>query len=159
MTQHPPVPCLWFNANGEEAAKFYVDLLGGEIGKVSRYGPNMHVPEGTAMLVEFTLRGVPYQALNSGPTYTLTPAFSLAVACDTQAEIDRLWTALLVNGGVESRCGWLTDSFGLSWQIFPSFMSDYFTSPDTEAATRAMKAMMGMVKLDIATLEAAFKGD
>jgi predicted 3-demethylubiquinone-9 3-methyltransferase (glyoxalase superfamily) len=158
MSVHPPVPCLWFNTNGEEAAKFYVDLLGGEIGRVSRYGPDMHVPEGTAMLIEFTLRGAHYQALNGGPTYALTPAISLSVACDTQDEIDRLWDALLADGGVESRCGWLSDRFGLSWQIFPSMMPEILTGPDKEGAARAMQAMMGMVKLDLAALKAAFEG-
>lgn len=158
MTLHPPVPCLWFNNQAEQAARFYVGLFGGELGRISRYGPAMHLPEGTAMLVEFTLRGAPYQALNGGPTYALTPAFSLSVACDTQEEIDHLWDALLADGGVESRCGWLTDKFGLSWQIFPSFMPTFLTSPNKEGAGRAMQAMMGMVKLDIAALQAAFEG-
>jgi predicted 3-demethylubiquinone-9 3-methyltransferase (glyoxalase superfamily) len=155
---HPPVPCLWFNANGEEAVRFYVDLLGGEFGRISRYGPDMYMPEGTAMLVEFTLRGVAYQALNGGPTFALTPAISLSLACDTQDEIDRLWEELLADGGVESQCGWLTDRFGLSWQIFPSFMPAILTGPDKEGASRAMQAMMGMVKLDLAALKAAFEG-
>jgi predicted 3-demethylubiquinone-9 3-methyltransferase (glyoxalase superfamily) len=155
---HPPVSCLWFDDNAEQAAKFYIDLLGGELGRISRYGPAMHMPEGSAMLVEFTLRGVSYQALNGGPTYSLTPAFSLSIACDTQNEIDRLWNALLADGGVESQCGWLTDRFGLSWQIFPSFMPEILTGPDKEGAGRAMIAMMGMVKLDFAALKAAFEG-
>jgi predicted 3-demethylubiquinone-9 3-methyltransferase (glyoxalase superfamily) len=155
---HPPIPCLWFNAQAEQAATFYVGLLGGEIGRVSRYGAGMHVPEGTAMLVEFTLRGTSYQALNGGPTYALTPAISLSVACDTQDEIDRLWDALLADGGVESQCGWLSDRFGLSWQIFPSMMPEILTGADKAGATRAMQAMMTMVKLDIAALEAAFEG-
>ncbi len=159
MSIHPPIPCLWFDNNAEEAAAFYVSLLGGELGRISRYGAKMHVLEGTAMLVEFTLRGAPYQALNGGTVYALTPAFSLSVACDTQKEIDRLWDALLADGGVESRCGWLTDRFGLSWQIFPSMMPDMLTGSDKAGAARAMQAMMGMVKLDIVALESAFKGD
>ncbi len=158
MNMHSPVPCLWFNAQAEQAATFYVDLLGGELGRISRYGAGMHVPEGTAMLVEFILRGTAYQALNGGSTYTLTPAFSMSVACDTQDEIDRLWDALLAEGGVASQCGWLTDRFGLSWQIFPAFMPDFLTSPDKEGANRTMQAMMGMVKLDLAALKAAFEG-
>jgi predicted 3-demethylubiquinone-9 3-methyltransferase (glyoxalase superfamily) len=155
---HAPATCLWFSDQAEPAATFYVGLLGGEMGRISRYGPDMPVAEGTAMLVEFTLRGVPYQALNGGSHFVLTPAVSLAVACDTQAEIDRLWDALLANGGVESRCGWLTDGFGLSWQIYPSFMPDILTSPNKEGAGRAMQAMMGMIKLDLAALKAAFEG-
>jgi predicted 3-demethylubiquinone-9 3-methyltransferase (glyoxalase superfamily) len=158
MSQHPPVPCILFDTNGEEAAKFYISLLGGEVGRVSHYGPDMHLPEGTAMLVEFTLRGAPFQVLNAGSTYALTPVFSMSVACDTQDEIDRLWDALLADGGVESQCGWLTDRFGLSWQIFPSMMPEILTGPNKEGAARAMQAMMGMIKLDLAALQAAFEG-
>lgn len=158
MTHHAPIPCLWFDGNAEEAAAFYIDLLGGAFGRISRYGAGMHIPEGAAMLVEFRLRGTSYQALNGGSHYKLTPAMSLAVACDTQGEIDRLWGALLANGGVESQCGWLTDRFGLSWQIYPAFMPDILISPDKEGAMRAMKAMMGMAKLNLAALQAAFEG-
>jgi predicted 3-demethylubiquinone-9 3-methyltransferase (glyoxalase superfamily) len=132
-----------------------VNLLGGELGRISRYGAGMPQPEGTALLVEFELRGVACQALNGGSTHQLTPAISLAIACDTQDETDRLWDGLLANGGVESRCGWLTDQFGLSWQIYPSFMPDILGGSDKEAAMRTTKAMMGMVKLDLAALRAA----
>ena len=158
MSLHPPIPCLWFNGQAEQAARFYAELLGGEVGRISHYGAGMHMPAGTAMLVEFTLRGTPYQALNGGPTYALTPAMSLSVACETQAEIDRLWDALLADGGVASQCGWLNDRFGLSWQIFPAFMPDILAGPDKEGAARAMQAMMGMIKLDLAVLKAAFEG-
>jgi predicted 3-demethylubiquinone-9 3-methyltransferase (glyoxalase superfamily) len=159
MADFAPIPCLWFNGKAEQAAIFYVDLLGGQIERVSHYGPNMHLSEGTAMMVEFVLRGRTYQALNGGPTFTLTPAFSMAVPCDSQSEIDRLWDALLADGGAPSQCGWLTDRFGVSWQIYPSFMRDIHVSEDKAAAGRAMKAMMGMIKLDFASLKAAFKGE
>jgi predicted 3-demethylubiquinone-9 3-methyltransferase (glyoxalase superfamily) len=158
MNTTAPIPCLWFNNQAEDAATFYVALLGGQIDRVSHYGPNMHMPEGLAMMVEFSLRGRTYQALNGGATYALTPAFSLAVPCDDQNEIDRLWEALLAGGGQPSQCGWLTDRFGLSWQIYPAFMADVLVSSDKEATGRTMQAMMGMIKLDCAVLKAAFEG-
>jgi predicted 3-demethylubiquinone-9 3-methyltransferase (glyoxalase superfamily) len=158
MNTIAPIPCLWFNDQAEVAARFYANLLGGQIERVSHYGPGMHMPEGLAMMVEFTLRGRTYQALNGGPTYALTPAFSMAVPCDSQDEIDRLWHALLADGGIESQCGWLSDQFGVSWQIYPGFMAEILVSPDKAATGRAMQAMMGMIKLDYAALKAAFEG-
>jgi predicted 3-demethylubiquinone-9 3-methyltransferase (glyoxalase superfamily) len=158
MNTTAPIPCLWFNDQAEHAATVYVALLGGVIERVSHYGPHMHMPEGLAMMVEFTLRGRTYQALNGGPTYALTPAFSMAVPCDNQAEIDRLWDALLEGGGLPSQCGWLSDRFGVSWQIYPSFMADVLVGADKEATSRTMQAMMGMIKLDYAALKTAFEG-
>jgi predicted 3-demethylubiquinone-9 3-methyltransferase (glyoxalase superfamily) len=158
MNTIAPIPCLWFNDQAEHAAAFYAALLGGAIERVSHYGPNMHMPEGLAMMVEFTLRGRTYQALNGGATYALTPAFSMAVPCDDQIEIDRLWDALLEGGGVASQCGWLADRFGVSWQVYPAFMADILVSPNKEATGRTMQAMMGMIKLDYAALKAAFDG-
>ena len=149
--------CLWFDRNGEEAATLYTSLFeNSRIGSVSRYGKGAPLPEGTALMVEFILDGVPYQALNGGPVYKLSEAVSLSVSCDTQAEIDRLWSALTANGGRESRCGWLVDRFGLSWQIVPSMMASWMTDP--ARAARVMAAFMPMQKLDIATLEAAARG-
>ena len=157
MTDHPITPCLWFNGNAEEAANLYVTTLGGAIHTISRYGEGAPFPAGTALTVAFELRGRAYQALNGGPLYALTPAFSLSVLCDTQDEIDRLWTAFLADGGMESRCGCLTDRFGLSWQIVPAILPDLFSSPDRAAAGRAMAAMMTMTKFDITALKAAFE--
>jgi predicted 3-demethylubiquinone-9 3-methyltransferase (glyoxalase superfamily) len=154
----PPVPCLWFHDQAETAARFYVALLGGQIGRISYYGPDMHMPEGTAMLVEFTINGRDFQALNGGPSFTLTPAFSMAIGFDDQGELDRIWEALLGDGGVASQCGWLTDKFGVSWQIYPNIMPEILTGPNKEGASRAMQAMMGMIKLDIGALQAAFEG-
>jgi predicted 3-demethylubiquinone-9 3-methyltransferase (glyoxalase superfamily) len=158
MTLKAPKPCLWFNGQAEDAARFYVSVLGGELGDISRYGDGAPFPAGTALVVEFTLRGVAFQALNGGPMYALSPAMSLSVTCQDQPELDRTWDALLADGGQESRCGWLTDRFGLSWQIVPEGMAELFAGPDAAGAARAMAAMMGMVKLDIAALEQAYRG-
>ena len=158
MNLPSPKPCLWFNGQAEDAARFYVSVLGGELGDISRYGEGAPLPAGTALLVDFTLRGVAFQALNGGPTYALSPAVSLSVTCKDQPELDRTWDALLADGGQASRCGWLTDRFGLSWQIVPQGMAELFAGPDAAGAARAMGAMMGMVKLDIAALEQAYRG-
>lgn len=151
--------CLWFDRNGEEAATFYTSLFdNSRITAVSRYGKGAPLPEGTAMLVEFALDGTPFQALNGGPHYKLTPAASLSLRCDTQSEIDRLWSRLTANGGAESRCGWLVDRFGLSWQIVPSMMAAWMSDPDSARVARVVAAFMPMQKLDLATLEAAYRG-
>jgi predicted 3-demethylubiquinone-9 3-methyltransferase (glyoxalase superfamily) len=149
--------CLWFERDAEEAANLYTSLFdNSRIGAVSRYGEGAPFPKGTAWLVEFTLDGTQYQALNGGPHFKLTEAASISVACDTQAEIDRLWTRLTANGGAESHCGWLKDRFGLSWQIVPSQMNAWMMDP--ARAARVVAAFMPMKKLDIATLEAAYRG-
>lgn len=151
--------CLWYERDGEEAANFYTSLFdNARITSVSRYGKGAQLPEGTAMLVEFTLDGTPFQALNGGPHFKLTEAASLSVRCDTQAEIDRLWSRLTANGGAESRCGWLKDRFGLSWQIVPSMMGTWMSDPDPARVARVIAAFMPMIKLDISALEAAYRG-
>ncbi len=147
--------CLWFDGVGEEAAKLYVSLLPDSAIERS-FRPD---PAGPALIVDFTLCGVPYQALNGGPQYALTPAASISVTTPDQTETDRLWTALLEGGGKESRCGWLTDRFGLSWQIVPQALPRLLGDPDRAAAGRAMQAMLGMGKIDIAALEAAFNAE
>lgn len=151
--------CFWYDRDGEEAANLYTSLFdNSRITAVSRYGKGAPLPEGTAMVVEFTLEGVPFQALNGGEHYKLTPAASLCVRCDTQNEIDRLWSRLIANGGAESRCGWLKDRFGLSWQIVPSMMAAWMSDPDPARVARVVAAFMPMNKLDLATLEAAYRG-
>jgi predicted 3-demethylubiquinone-9 3-methyltransferase (glyoxalase superfamily) len=151
--------CLWFDRDAEEAANFYTSLFdNSRITAISRYGKGSPLPEGTALLVEFALDGTPFQALNGGPHFKLTEAASLSVRCDTQAEIDRLWARLTANGGSESRCGWLKDRFGLSWQIVPSQMSAWMTDKDPARVARVTAAFMPMKKLDITTLEAAYRG-
>ncbi|WP_370235396.1 MULTISPECIES: VOC family protein [Henriciella] len=146
--------CLWFNGQGEEAAEFYVSLLPGSHIE-SRSYPEPGKP---ALVVEFTLAGTPYMTLNGGPMYELTPAASISVLADDQAEIDRLWSALLAGGGKEHMCGWLVDKYGVSWQIVPAILPSMMESDDKQAAGRARNAMMKMVKFDIAALKAAFDG-
>ena len=143
--------CLWYDSQAEEAARFYVSLLpGSAVTAVMR--PD---PDGPALIVFFTLAGAPYQALNGGPHYALTPAASIAVTTKDQEETDRLWAALVAEGGAEGHCGWLTDRFGLSWQIVPEALPRLLASPDRAAAERVQQAMLQMSKIDIAALEMA----
>jgi predicted 3-demethylubiquinone-9 3-methyltransferase (glyoxalase superfamily) len=151
--------CLWFNTEAEEAAKFYVSLFDkSRITAVSHYGKGTPMPEGTVMTVVFELAGTEFMALNGGPHFTFTEASSMVVMCDTQAEIDRLWGALLAGGGREQQCGWLKDRYGLSWQIVPARLRELMKDPDPAKTDRVMAALLSMVKLDIAKLEAAYKG-
>ena len=146
--------CLWFDGDAEEAAAFYTSLLpDSQITSVVRRAANA-----PALLVEFTLGGAPFQALNGGPQYTFSEAASISVMTEDQEETDRLWAALIANGGRESQCAWLKDRFGMSWQIVPRALPRLLGSTDHAAAERAMQAMMGMRKIDIAALEAAYRG-
>ena len=141
--------CLWFaNNDGAQAADFYVSLF--DESKILEHGAG-----DTPLVVTFSLKGVEFMALNGGPHYQLSPAASIVAHCADQAEIDRLWTALLANGGKESQCGWLTDRWGVSWQIVPADMGELLNGGDEAANKRAQQAMFGMVKLDIAALKAA----
>jgi predicted 3-demethylubiquinone-9 3-methyltransferase (glyoxalase superfamily) len=152
-------PCLWFDTQGEEAANLYVSLFkNAKILDVSRYGDAGPGPKGSAMMVVVEIEGQTLQFLNGGPMYQLSEAFSLSVSCDDQAEVDRLWNALTADGGAESQCGWLKDRFGVSWQIVPKRLSELLGAPDRAAAGRAMQAMLGMKKIEIAGLERAFEG-
>jgi predicted 3-demethylubiquinone-9 3-methyltransferase (glyoxalase superfamily) len=152
-------PFLWFDNQAEEAARFYVSLFkNSRIGEVSRYGEAGPGPKGQVMVIAFELDGVKFTALNGGPVFKLTEAFSLQVDCQDQAEIDRLWERLTADGGEPSRCGWLKDRFGLSWQIVPANLGQLIGGDDPAKASRAMQAMMQMGKLDIAALEAARQG-
>ena len=152
-------PCLWFNGQAEEAAKFYVALFDdAAIGDISRYGDGAPFPAGTAMMVEFTLFGQRYQALNGGPQFTHSEAISLSVSCKDQAEVDHYWQALTAHGGAESMCGWCKDRWGVSWQIVPEGLAAVLTDPDPERRARATQAMMGMKKLDLAAMQAAAGG-
>jgi len=146
--------CLWFDGQGEEAARFYVSLL------PDSYLENIVRPDpaGPALVVEFTLGGTPYMVLNGGPQYPHTEAASISVLTRDQAETDRLWGALTDGGGTEGRCAWLKDRFGVSWQIVPEALPRMLAADDRGAAGRAMQAMMAMNKIDIAGLEAAFDG-
>lgn len=150
----PITPCLWFEGRGEEAAKFYVSLFpASKITQVRHYGPDMPLPEGTVMTVAFELNGQPFLALNGGPEFKHSPALSLMVFCKDQAEVDHYWEKLSA-GGEKSVCGWLTDKFGVSWQVVPEVL-DKLISDDGPRANRVMQALMKMKKLDIAALEKA----
>ena len=154
-------PCLWFNHDAEEAAEFYVTLLpDSRIDNVIRSpADNPSTEKGGVLLVDFTLAGQKYSGLNGGPQFRFTEAVSFMVHCEDQEEVDRLWNAILENGGEASACGWIKDRWGLAWQITPQRLLDMLASEDREAAQRAMEKMMEMVKLDIAEIEAAYRGD
>ena len=154
MTIKSITPFLWFNSEAEEAANFYLSLFpDSRITHVSRYGDAGPGPKGSAMVVAFELNGRRFTALNGGPTYKLSEAFSLLVDCTEQEEIDRLWEALSETPNV---CGWTKDRFGLSWQINYAGLPDLMTGPK---AGKVMGAMMGMKKIDIAAIEAAVHAD
>ena len=151
-------PCLWFDTQAEEAATFYTGIFeNSKINEVSRYGPGGRRPEGMAMLVSFELDGHPFTALNGGPQFTFNEAVSFQIACETQDEVDHFW-ARLTDGGEEGTCGWLKDRFGASWQVIPTALPELLGDPDPERAERAVQAMFGMQKLDIAALRRAADG-
>ncbi|SNQ50111.1 conserved hypothetical protein [Frankia canadensis] len=153
-------PCLWFDDQGEQAAQLYTSLIpNSRITNVTRYGPGSPGPEGAVMTVEFELDGTSYVALNGGPVFPQTEAFSLQVHCASQEEVDRYWDSLIADGGSESQCGWLKDRFGVSWQIVPTALGDLLGDPDPERARRAMEAMLSMKKIDIAEIARAAAGD
>lgn len=149
-------PCLWFDGEAEGAAKFYVSLLpDSRIDHVQKNVSDSPAGKaGTALVVKFTLAGQSFLALNGGTRFEYTHAISFMVDCVDQAEVDRLWDALSAGGAVE-RCGWLKDRYGVSWQIVPRILPQLLGDPDPVKAQRVMQAMLQMVKLDIATLEAA----
>jgi predicted 3-demethylubiquinone-9 3-methyltransferase (glyoxalase superfamily) len=148
-------PFLWFNDNAEEAMNFYVSIFkNSKVGSVSRYGEGGPGPKGSVMSATFSLEGQEFMALNGGPHYKFTPAISLYVNCETQAEVDELWEKLSA-GGRKDRCGWLQDKFGLSWQIIPSALPRLLGDKDPAKAQRAMQAMLRMDKIDIKKLEDA----
>jgi predicted 3-demethylubiquinone-9 3-methyltransferase (glyoxalase superfamily) len=148
-------PFLWFDTQAEEAARFYVSIFkNSKIVSTSRYGEAGPGPAGSVMTVEFELDGEMFVALNGGPEYSFTPAVSFVVNCETQAEVDHYW-ARLSEGGKEIQCGWLTDKYGLAWQIVPAILLELIKGDDPEKRNRVMQAMFKMVKLDIETLKRA----
>ena len=149
-------PCLWFDGQAEQAASYYVSLLpDSRIDRVVRSPTDTPSgPAGMVLLVEFTLAGNRYVGLNGGPQFPFTEAVSFQIACENQAEVDRLWAALSA-GGSPGQCGWLKDRWGLSWQIVPIRLFQLLADPDPKRSRRAMEAMMTMSKLDIAALERA----
>lgn len=149
---------LTYDTQAEEAAKLYTSIFDGKIKQTMRYPAGGPQPEGSVLSVTFELLGQTYIALNGGPSFTFSQAFSLMVQVETQAEIDRLWTKLLENGGKPVQCGWLVDKFGMSWQIVPQQLGSMLSDKDHAKSGRAMQAMMGMQKLDLAKLQSAFDG-
>lgn len=148
-------PCLWFDTQGEEAAMFYTSLFkNSRIVDVARYGEAGPRPAGTVMTVSFELDGQPFVALNGGPEFTFNEAVSFQVSCEGQDEVDHYWNGLS-EGGEEGPCGWLKDRYGVSWQVIPTAMTELLNDPDAGRSQRAMAAMLGMGKIDIAALRAA----
>lgn len=152
--------CLWFDDDAEEAAQFYARTFpNSSVGAVHRApGDYPSGKEGNVLTVEFTVMGVACLGLNGGPIFKHNEAFSFQVATEDQAETDRYWNAIINNGGQEGDCGWCKDKWGISWQITPIALTKAYTSPDRVAAKRAFDAMMTMRKIDIAAIEAAFRG-
>jgi predicted 3-demethylubiquinone-9 3-methyltransferase (glyoxalase superfamily) len=151
--------CLWFDTEGEAAAEFYCKLIpNSRVTGVERYGEAGPRPAGTAMTVSFELDGRPFVALNGGPDYSFNEAVSFQVSCEDQDEVDHYWSTLTADGGQEGPCGWCKDRWGLSWQIVPKALPALLGDPDPDRAQRAMKAMLGMGKLDVAALQAAADG-
>jgi predicted 3-demethylubiquinone-9 3-methyltransferase (glyoxalase superfamily) len=151
-------PFLWFDANAEEAANFYVSIFkDSKITRVQRCGDAGPGPKGAVMSLDFQLEGQQFMALNGGPHFQFSPAISLFVNCETQEEVDALWDRLLA-GGQAQQCGWLKDKFGLSWQIIPTALGRLLADPDPTKSARVMKAMMQMVKIDVAELKRAHQG-
>jgi predicted 3-demethylubiquinone-9 3-methyltransferase (glyoxalase superfamily) len=152
-------PSLWFDTEAEQAAEFYISVFGdGRILDVARYTEAGPRPAGTVMTVEFELRGQRFIAINGGPQFPFSEAVSFMITCADQDEIDHFWEALTADGGQEGPCGWCKDRFGLSWQVVPEGMDAVFARSDPEAAKRAMEAMFGMKKLDLAALRRAAEG-
>jgi predicted 3-demethylubiquinone-9 3-methyltransferase (glyoxalase superfamily) len=157
-------PCLWFDNQAEDAAKFYVSIFrNSRIGAVTHFGKEgfeIHGrPEGSVMTVSFVLEGQEFTGLNGGPHFKFTEAISMVVNCDSQAEIDYYWEKLGAGGDPKARqCGWLKDKYGLSWQIVPKALQEMYKAGVSARSERAMKAMLQMKKLDIATLQKAYDG-
>lgn len=156
---HKVTPFIWYESQAEDAAKLYVSLMpNSRIVDVARWGKGSPYPEGAIMSVTFELDGQQFIAFNGGAHFKINEAFSLFVNCEDQAEVDRYWNALIADGGEASQCGWLTDKFGVSWQIIPKALGRLLSDKDAARAGRAMQAMMEMVKIDVAGLERAAAG-
>ena len=152
-------PCLWFDDKAEEAARFYTSIFeDSEVTGITHYGESgaqaSGRPKGSVMTVTFRIGGQEFMGLNGGPQFTFSPAVSFIVNCKTQRELDELW-AKLSEGGAEERCGWVTDKYGLSWQVMPASLGEMFQQGDTAKSEKVMQAILTMTKLDIAAIEKA----
>jgi predicted 3-demethylubiquinone-9 3-methyltransferase (glyoxalase superfamily) len=151
-------PFLWFDNQAEEAANFYVSVFkNAQINGISRYGESGPGPAGTVMVAQFQIEGQEFLALNGGPVFTISPAISFVVNCETQAEVDEYWDKLSA-GGTTLQCGWLTDKFGVSWQIVPTVLGTLMSDPDPVKSGRVMQSMLQMTKLIIEDLQRAYEG-
>ena len=158
MHKQKITPFLWFDNQAEDAMNFYISVFkNSKVGEIARYGEAGPGPAGSVMTATFELDGQHFIALNAGPHFKFTEAISFVIDCQDQEEVDYYWNKL-TEGGQESQCGWLKDKFGLSWQVVPTMLSKLFNTPDKDKANRAMKAMMQMKKLDIASLQKAYDG-
>ena len=150
--------CLWFDHQAEEAVNFYTSVFkNSKVGKLARYGDSGPGPKGSVMTATFEIEGRDFMALNGGPVFKFSPAISFVVNCGTQDEVDDYWNKLL-EGGAPQQCGWLTDKFGVSWQIVPTILGELMADKDPQKAGRVAQAMMKMIKLDIKTLKQAYEG-
>ena len=160
MASQKITPFLWFDKQAEEAAQFYTSIFtDAKILKISRYGDAGPGPKGSVMVVNFQLAGQEFTALNGGPLFKFSEAFSFVVSCENQKEVDDYWSKLTSGGGQESQCGWLKDKFGFSWQIVPTALGKLMSDKDPTKASRVMQALLQMKKIDIATLEDAARGE
>lgn len=162
ITKQRITPCLWFDTEAEEAAKFYCSVFkDSKLSKISRYteaGREVHgKPAGSVMVVEFEIEGQTFTALNGGPNFKFNEAISLQVRCETQADVDYFWSKL-TQGGEEGPCGWLKDKYGVSWQVVPASIPNMMTDPDSRKSERVMNAFLKMKKLDIDEIERAYEG-
>jgi len=152
-------PFLWFENQAEEAAQFYLNIFpNSRINNIAYYPKDSPGPEGKVMVVNFELDGLPFTALNGGAIFQINEAISFVIDCQDQAEVDHYWEKLSA-GGEQSQCGWLKDKFGVTWQVVPRQLGELMSHPDPEKVYRVNQAMLKMVKLDIAALNAAFDGD
>jgi len=152
-------PCLWFETDAEAAIEFYRGIFDDfEVTSRSDWGPGSPFPEGTLLSARFRMHGTEFMLINAGPHDTFNDSISLYVKCADQSEVDRLWSALLDGGGRETQCGWLKDRFGISWQIVPVQLEQLLGDPDPEKVQRVTAAMLQMVKIDVAGLQAAYEG-
>jgi predicted 3-demethylubiquinone-9 3-methyltransferase (glyoxalase superfamily) len=150
-------PCLWFDGKAEEAMNFYTSIFkNSKVGNVTRYGEAGPGENGSVMTATFEIEGQEFLALNGGPIFKFSPAISFIVYCKTQEEVDDFWGKLL-EGGAQQQCGWLTDKFGVSWQIVPTILPEMLQDKDAEKTKRVMQAMLKMVKLDIKVLKQAYE--
>jgi predicted 3-demethylubiquinone-9 3-methyltransferase (glyoxalase superfamily) len=159
MSKDGLTTCLWFDGQAEEAANHYVSIFkDAKLGRVGRHTEAGPGPAGSVMAVEFELNGQKFVGLNGGPQFTFSEAISFQIYCDDQDEVDYYWSKL-TEGGEESMCGWLKDTYGVSWQVIPRLLIDMIGDPDQEKAKRATEAMLAMRKFDIAALEKAYAGE